>query len=171
MTLQVNVLSTALLSCLLFPQLAKSARTHPGSIPHLVIVGSDAHLQAIFPERNQDKIFESLNSEASFKGHEFDRYCVSKLFDAYIAIELANLSPIIDDHHSVVINYAPPGFCKSGFLTKAGEAPLPLKIVERFLARSPELGALCYVDAACRGDASHAKYLNHQNEYQYVVPP
>ncbi|KAH8819287.1 putative short-chain dehydrogenase [Xylogone sp. PMI_703] len=165
-TLQVNVLSTALLGCLLLPQLINSARAHGGNTPHLTIVGSDAHLQAKFPDRNKEKILESLNTEASFKGYEFNRYCVSKLFDAYIAIELANLSPTIDGRHLVIVNYATPGFCKSGFLTKSGDVPLPLKIAEKILARTPERGALCYVDAACKGEESHGKYLNHQTDYK-----
>lgn len=43
-TLQVNVLSTAVLSCLLLPKLLRSGKAHPRSTPHLSIVSSDAHL-------------------------------------------------------------------------------------------------------------------------------
>jgi NAD(P)-dependent dehydrogenase (short-subunit alcohol dehydrogenase family) len=89
---QVNVLSTAALSYQLLPQLVKSTKANPGSTPHLTIVGGDSHLQAVFPDRKKSNILGSLNTEASYKGKEFDRYCVSKLFDAYIAVELANLT-------------------------------------------------------------------------------
>jgi hypothetical protein len=43
--------------------------------------------------RKEDSILTTLNMEKSFKSREFDRYCVSKLFDLYIAIELAGLVP------------------------------------------------------------------------------
>ena len=118
--LQVNVLSTALLSCLLLSQLVETAKTQTQEInnglggigtPHLVIVGSDAHYQAEFPERNENNILESLNIERSFNGHEFDRYCVSKLFDLYIAIELAARVPRVKGSPMVVVNCVTPGFC------------------------------------------------------------
>lgn len=163
--LQVNVLSTALLSCLLLPQMVKSAKAYPGSVHHLSIVSSDAHLQSKFAERNQPNILESLNTKASFDAAPFDRYCVSKLFDAYIAIELANLVPEIDRKPIVIVNYVTPGFCKSGLLKKVGEPPLVLRILEWLLARTPEYGALCYIDAACKGVESQGKYLNHQRAY------
>jgi NAD(P)-dependent dehydrogenase (short-subunit alcohol dehydrogenase family) len=166
--LQVNVLSTALLSCLLLPQLVKSAKAYPETQPHLVVVSSDTHIQAKLAERNQSNILESLNTEASFKAAPFDRYCVSKLFDAYIAIELADLIPQIDGKPVVTVNYVTPGFCKSEFLKKVGEPPLVLRILEKLLARTPEYGALCYVDAAHKGVESHGKYLNHQKVYPYV---
>lgn len=167
-TLQVNVLSTALLSILLLPQMVKSANASPGSLHHLTIVSSDAYLQAVFPERNEPKILENLNTEASLNRAPFDRYAVSKLLDAYIAIELSNRVPQLGNRPAVIVNYVTPGFCKSELLSKAGEPPLVLKILERLLARTAEYGALCYVDAACRGVESHGKYLNHQTLYPYV---
>lgn len=170
-TVQVNVLSTALLSCLLLPQLVKSAKANPGSTPHLTIVSSDSHLQAVFPDRMESNILDSLNTETSFKGKEFDRYCVSKLFNAYIAIELANLTPEIDGNPVVIVNYATPGFCKSGLLRSSGQVPLVLRILEKLLARTTEKGSLCYVDAARKGKESHGKYLNHQTVYRYVDGP
>jgi hypothetical protein len=169
-TLQINVLSTALLSSFLLPQLAKSAKAYPGSLHHLTIlvVSSDAHLQAKFPERHEPNLLEGLNTEASFSGNPFDRYAVSKLLDAYIATELANLIPEIAGRPAVIVNYATPGFCKSELLAKTGEPPLVLRIAEWLLARTPEYGALCYVDAACKGVESQGKYLNHQIVYPYV---
>ena len=139
-TLQVNVLCTALLSCLLMPLLVRSRKVNPGSTPHLSIVSSDAHLQAIFPEQKDDKILESLNTEASLKKDVFDRYAVSKLIDGYIAIELANLAPKIGEKPVVIVNYVTPGFCKSGLLKQTGEPPLVLRIVEVLLARDVRAG-------------------------------
>jgi NAD(P)-dependent dehydrogenase (short-subunit alcohol dehydrogenase family) len=167
--LQVNVLSTALLSCLLLPLLVESAKSGAsGGVPHLVIVGSDAHYQALLPERKEDNILEALNTEISFKGHEFDRYCVSKLFDSYIAIELAKLVPMEKGSPVVVVNSVTPGFCSSGLLAQSGQPPLVLRIFQWLLARSPDKGALCYVDAAIKGEESHGKYLNHQVVYRYI---
>ena len=52
-SLQVNLLSTVLLSCLLFSHLANISQAHRGNpAPHLVIVNSNAHLQVLSPERN-----------------------------------------------------------------------------------------------------------------------
>lgn len=167
--LQVNVLSTALLSCLLLPLLLNSAKSEPsGGVPHLVIVGSDSHFQVLFPERKEDNILAALNTETSFKGHEFDRYCVSKLFDSYIAIELANLVPREKGSPVVVVNCVTPGFCASGLLAQASQPPLALRIFQWLLARTPEQGALCYIDAAVKGEESHGKYLNHQVVYKYA---
>ncbi|KAE9364164.1 NAD(P)-binding protein [Stipitochalara longipes BDJ] len=171
--LQVNVLSTALLSYLLLFQLignAKDLETSDGSsgsesvsTPRLVIVGSDAHYQAGFPERNKNDILAALNTERSFKDHEFDRYCVSKLFDLYIAIELAALVSRMKGSPIVIVSCVTPGFCASGLLAQSGDPPLILRIFQWLVARTPEKGALCYVDAAVKGDESHGKYLNHQN--------
>jgi len=36
------------------------------------------------------------------------------------------------------------------------------------VARTPEKGALCYVDAASKGEESHGQYLNHQKVWKYV---
>lgn len=166
--LQVNVLSTAMLSCLLLSQFIESANSEASvgerarNVPHLVIVGSDSHYQAQFPERKEDNILASLNTESSFKGHEFDRYCVSKLFDLYITSQLANLVPRVKGSPTVVVNCVTPGFCASGLLAQSGEPPLVLRIFQWLVARTPEKGALCYVDAAVKGEESHGKYLNHQ---------
>ena len=115
--LQVNVLSIAPLSCLLLPQMVKSAKTYRDSVHHLAVLSSDAHLQAKFPERNDPKLLESLSTTARFNGNPFNRYAVSKLFDVYIAIELAHLTPEIHSKPTVIVNYAIPGFCKSELLS------------------------------------------------------
>jgi hypothetical protein len=104
----------------------------------------------------------------------FDRYAVSKSIDAYIAIKLAKLTPGVDGKLAVIVNYVTPGFCKSGLLKRSGDSPLVLKILEALLARTSEKGALFYADAACKGQESHGKYLNHQVDYRHaegVAPP
>lgn len=64
--LQVNVLFTALLSVLLFPPPARSAKRFIQALPHLVLVGSDVHLDAKFDERNAENILEELNEEGAW---------------------------------------------------------------------------------------------------------
>ncbi|PMD40170.1 putative short-chain dehydrogenase [Hyaloscypha variabilis F] len=173
--MQVNVLSTAFLSCLLLSQLVTTSKktilkTGDGlggvGLPHFVIVGSDAHYQVEFRERNEKDILAALNTERSFKGHEFDRYCVSKLFDLYIAVELAALVPRVKGSPIVVVNCVTPGFCASGLLAQSGEPPLILRVLQWLVARTPEKGALCYVDAASKGEESHGQYLNHQKVWK-----
>ena len=90
------------------------------------------------------------------------------MFDAYIAIELANLTPEVERRPSVIVNYVRPGFCKSELLAKTGQPLLALKIAEWLLARTPAYGALCYTEAACKEGKSRGKYLNHQIAYPYV---
>jgi hypothetical protein len=71
-------------------------------------VSSDAHLQALFPERKLEKILSVMHTEASF-AEEFDRCRVSRLFDAYIVIESANLTPVVDGNPQAIANYVTLG--------------------------------------------------------------
>ncbi|KIW12904.1 hypothetical protein PV08_08091 [Exophiala spinifera] len=165
-TLQVNDLSTALLSLRLLPLLERSSATNP----HLVIVASDIHfmlnLKNNFQERHASDILQALNDRQRFErgqaANPAERYAVSKLLDIYIAIEMAALA---SKHKSkVVVNCVTPGFCKSDLLSPArGEkAPLVLRILQRALARDVVEGSLAYIDAALKGPESHGMFLENQ---------
>jgi hypothetical protein len=112
---QSILLSTALLYCLFFSHLVNTSQANPGNTPpHLVIVSSDAHLHTLSPERKLEKILTVLNTEASFVGKEFDHCSVSKLSDAYIAIKLANLTPVVGGNPQVIASYVTLVFAKTG---------------------------------------------------------
>lgn len=61
-TVTTNVVSTCLLALLMLPKMRETAR-ELGVVPRLVVVSSDLHFIAKFPERNASKIFEALNEQ------------------------------------------------------------------------------------------------------------
>jgi hypothetical protein len=94
----------------LFSHLTNTSQANPRNPPpHLVIVSSDTHLQALFPERKLEKILSVMHTEASSAEKEFDRCRVSRLFDAYIVIKSANLTPVVDGNPQAIVNYVTLG--------------------------------------------------------------
>lgn len=163
--IQVNGLSTALLSLELLPILLSSASSSP-SKPHLVIVSSDMHQQALLPQRSAPNILEALNDKEQWEKllakSPVERYAVSKLFNQWTSIEVAKSVPL--DHtgrEKVIVTSATPGFCKSELLSREEGAPFLLKAVQAICARTPANGAKAIVDAAVRQDG-HGKWLENQ---------
>lgn len=116
-TMQTNVISTALLACLLHPKLADTARTHFVTT-HLSIVGSELYEFAAFKERHQassspsagkeKSLFAALDDEATFTKYTSDRYPVTKLLTQIFARELADMAPA--SRTGVVMNVVAPGY-------------------------------------------------------------
>jgi NAD(P)-dependent dehydrogenase (short-subunit alcohol dehydrogenase family) len=161
-TLQVNVLSTSLLSLRLLPLLIKSGST----TPHLVIVASDVHVGAKFAERNDPNILQSLNDKTEWQksqqlGGVIERYAVTKLFNIYMTVEMAEMVSKRQTPPAVIVNCVTPGFCKSELLTRE-KAPFLLKAVQWLVARDVAEGGKALVDAAVRGPESHGKWLENQ---------
>jgi hypothetical protein len=99
------------------------------------------------PERKLEKISSALNTEASFVGKEFDHCSVSKLSDSYIAIELVNLTLVVDGNPRVIAIYVTPVFMKTGTGIEE-QFPLALRVLQYFLAKTLEKSSLCYANAA-----------------------
>ncbi|KAL2867462.1 putative short-chain dehydrogenase [Aspergillus lucknowensis] len=165
--IQVNVLSTALLSLELLPLLVHTRDKHPDSRPHLSLVTSDSHESVKFPEHAAAGVFAALNNQeqwaASQKlGGPVERYSVTKLMDILIAEEMARIVPR-DDSGSplVVVNSVAPGFCKSDLLTRE-KAPWILKVIQALVARSVEEGSKTLLHAATQGVESHGKWLENE---------
>lgn len=163
--IQVNGLSTALLSLELLPILLSSASSAP-SRPHLVIVSSDMHQQALLPQRSAPNILEALNDKEQWqKMHAkspVERYAVSKIFNQWTSIEVAKLVPLDRaGREKVIVTSATPGFCKSELLSREEGAPFLLKVVQAVCARTPADGAKAIIDAAVRQDG-HGKWLENQ---------
>lgn len=76
-SLQVNHLSTALLSLLLLPILLKTAEEY-GHPTRLIVTSSEVHMWTLFKEQKAEKILDRLNDKQFF-GDTMDRYSVSKL--------------------------------------------------------------------------------------------
>ncbi|KAI0126810.1 hypothetical protein BJ170DRAFT_734047 [Xylariales sp. AK1849] len=165
--IQVNVLSTALLSLQLLPLLLQTRTRHPSSRPHLTILTSDIMKSIKFPERHDGNILRVLNEQdqwAKFQkaGGATERYGVTKLMDFFITIELARLIPRDDSGDPlVVVNAVAPGFCKSSLLTRE-KAPLILKVVQAVIARTVEEGSKTLLHAVAQGVETHGKWLEKQ---------
>ncbi|TVY16007.1 Short chain dehydrogenase sol3 [Lachnellula arida] len=153
--IQVNVLSTVLLSLLLLPTLVWTGKSSlPGATkPHLTIVSSDVHADASLPERKGPNVLAAMNDEARWAGESGG---------AYGALEVARCVPVLGGGEpAVVVDVVAPGFCKSELLSRE-QAPLVLVAVQSLTGRTVAEGAKTVVDAASRGVDAHGKYLDHQ---------
>lgn len=174
--IQVNVLSTVLLSLLLLPTLVRTGKSSfPGATkPHLTIVGSDVHADASLPERKEPSVLAAMNDEArwevSNRANPAERYSASKLLGMYGAFEVAKCVPVLGGGEpAVVVDVVAPGFCKSELLSRE-QAPFVLVAVQSLTGRTVAEGAKTVVDAASRGVDAHGKYLDHQKFARYVLP-
>ncbi|KAF2462744.1 NAD(P)-binding protein [Lindgomyces ingoldianus] len=160
--LQVNVLSPALLSLLLLPNLrqATSPSAPDASKPHLSFVSSGLHAMAQFPEHKlpAGQVLEALNDQSKYNGQ--DRYAATKLIGLVWAKELAKR--ISSDQ--VIVNAVNPGFCKTNLMGDAsGMMKYMTKCFSICLGRSAQDGARCVVDAAiAKGPESHGRYLSEK---------
>jgi NAD(P)-dependent dehydrogenase (short-subunit alcohol dehydrogenase family) len=153
-TMQVNYLSTMLLSILLLPLLKiKSPAGTPG---RLTIVTSMLSLTAKFAQKSEIPLLKAFDDEKTFDG--VDIYPTSKYLGQLFLWKLTDLVSAND----VVINYVEPGFVKGTSLQR--EAPAPIKFLLYLLkvttGRSMKLGATTYLDAAItKGKESHGCLL------------
>ncbi|CAG8910198.1 unnamed protein product [Penicillium egyptiacum] len=165
--IQVNVLSTALLSLELLPLLLRTKERDPSAQPHLVLLTSDIHKSIKFHERNETSILSILNSEEQWKksqaaGGATERYGVTKLMDIFIAIEIARLVPRDEcGNPLVIVNAVTPGFCKSDLLTRE-KAPWMLKLIQALVARTVEEGSKTLLHAVNQDVETHGKWLENQ---------
>ena len=160
--LQVNYLSTALLSILLLPVLRnKRPKSSPG---RLTLVGSALGVTAKFPERNSVPLLPALDKEWSGLAAGSERYAMSKTL---LFMHVLKLSELVSADE-VVVNVVEPGFSGSTSFNK--DLNLPLKVLIRsmhcLLGRSAEQGAWTYVDAAAvKGKETHGSFINNWEIY------
>ncbi|KEY83295.1 dehydrogenase short chain [Aspergillus fumigatus] len=165
--IQVNVLSTALLSLELLPLLLRTKERDSSSQPHLTIVTSDIHKSIKFPERNEQNILSALNDEKQWResqavGGATERYGVTKLMNLFITFEIAQLVPRDKSGNPlVIVNAVAPGFCKSDLLSRE-KVPLILKLIQALIARTAEEGSKTLLHAASQGAETHGKWLDNQ---------
>ena len=162
MSLQVNVLSTALLAILLLPTLRKTART-TSSLPHLEITGSVAFMD-LKPELLKsdpgEPLLDRLNQEASF--NMVTQYAISKLLVMYIEQGLAEKVRSPDGKLEVAVVVSCPGLCKSDLGRKfPWFIKLPTYLFQTIFARTSEAGSRTLVSGACVGSEGHGKFWNH----------
>lgn len=155
LTMQVNYLSTALLAMLLIPVLKAKKVTGASRPPVLSIVGSDL----VYSAKPQTKgpILPQFDNPKSFG--QFPVYSNAKMLLMFFVAKLAELVKPSD----VLINLINPGMTKGTSLGHDNNviARKIFGVVQYFLARSLEVGASIYLDAALtRGAESHGSFVS-----------
>lgn len=152
---QVNYLSTALLTILLLPVL-KSKKATGRSPGRIVIVSSETAEWCKFNEQDSVPLLPAFDDP---KGYEMqERYYTSKLLEELFLTQLVKYVP----PSVAVVNAVNPGFCYGSGLHReaGGVVGVIFGLFKRFIGRAPAIGARTLVDAAVvQGDDTHGKYL------------
>ncbi|KAL4068780.1 hypothetical protein V8B97DRAFT_814267 [Scleroderma yunnanense] len=166
LTLQVNYISTVLLSILLLPYLAESST--PDSPSRLVFVSSLAHYfggRLLKDAGTWDRILETVSDEKF--ANEEGRYSVSKLFGVMFLRELEARLP---KPSPVVVCSVDPGLCRTDMFWNSQARFMSL------FSRSAEQGSRTLLHGAIGGDADviNGRYLatcSVSRESEYVFTP
>ncbi|CAK7205416.1 hypothetical protein SEUCBS139899_008187 [Sporothrix eucalyptigena] len=163
LTVQVNYLSTMLLAILLLPALKnKSPAGKPG---RLTISTAMLSATAKFPNKNAVPLLPSFNDESIWDMS--DIYSTSKLLGQMFLWKLTD----IVSADNVVINMVEPGFIKGTDLhrERPGAVQFMLGLMKSVSARSVQLGATAYIDAAVvKGREAHGCILGNWEIEPYV---
>ncbi|RYP68437.1 hypothetical protein DL771_006701 [Monosporascus sp. 5C6A] len=154
-TIQVNVLSTALLNILLLPVLkAKNSPDQPGRV---AMVSSDGASWAKFKEKNSTPLLAALDKRETFS--PLDRYPISKLLNQLFVTELTRLVP----SSVAVITLPSPGLCYGTGLGRLPGGSIidgVVSVLKRIVGRSPSIGARSVIDGVLRhGPEAHGQYV------------
>lgn len=154
LTVQVNYLSTCLLTILLLPILAKQDNN-----THLTVVGSDTAEMTPFNEQKKANILSALNSPKKFSG--FEKYSTTKLVLLLFIRELVEHYKF-PANNKVILNVVNPGLCAGSELQRDAPGMLGTIVggMKAALGRTAEVGARTYVDAAVvKGPESHGMFV------------
>lgn len=163
---QVNYLSTMLLTVLLLPVLKdKRGSNDPG---RLVVVTSDTAAWAKFEERTQvmtagnegsaPHLIAAFKKPMSPSWDMAERYSTSKLLGLLFLSELVQRVP----SSLVTVSFANPGFCKGSNLARQASGILKFVFIlqTHLLGRTCSVGARSFVHAASvLGQAAHGQYI------------
>ncbi|KAJ7232455.1 hypothetical protein B0H12DRAFT_1145417 [Mycena haematopus] len=155
-TLQVNYLSTMLLTVLLLPIL-KAKRPRVGTPSHLTIVSAALTLAAKNQYKDCNPMFAGFDNPKLFDREE--TYNASKLLAHMFLWHLVDYVSADD----VIVNLSDPAWCKGTDLTRDVEGAamkLAVKAFGALTGRTPRVGASCFVDAVVnKGKESHGCFL------------
>ena len=164
-TIQVNYLSTILLSLLLLPRL-RETKTETGNTPHLDFVSSSSHKGVSPTDMHKSKesgnILEYWNEEQKFA--PFKQYGRSKLMLEYAKAAMSDLPSVRapSGELSVIINSCCPGLCKSDIPRNLTQDSVMWTIIawllNTLLARTTEEGSRTLVSSTTIGAESHGKF-------------
>jgi NAD(P)-dependent dehydrogenase (short-subunit alcohol dehydrogenase family) len=166
-TLQVNVLSTALLALLLLPKL-RSSKTTDGP-PHLAIVSSGTHTRVgEEPFKTDGNLLEWLSRPDSYSGQK--QYSVSKLLVEWMTKEMAAMVTAPSGDVPVIINSLCPGLCRSelGRSWNSWTEWMAIKIFFGLFSRSSEQGSRTLVTGTTQGVEVHGKWWKDDGYPEYV---
>lgn len=153
---QVNYLSTSLLTILLLPILKAKNGSSGRSTGRIVIVSSETADWCKFKEQDSVPLLPAFNDPKLFEMQE--RYYTSKLLQELFLKQLVKYVPA----SVAVVNAVNPGFCYGSGLHReaGGVVGVIFGGFKRFIGRAPAIGARTLVDAAVvQGDDTHGQYL------------
>lgn len=157
-TMQVNYLSTALLTILLLPILRSSNKNNnPSRPPVLSLVGSDLMYTSECVPKTKASVLPQYDTKEKFDF--FASYAGSKLLLVFFVSRLAELV----DPADVLINVPNPGLTRYSGLDRYGSVGVRMymKLLRLILGRSLEAGASVYLDAVLsRGAESHGSFIS-----------
>jgi len=157
-TIQVNYLSTMLLTVLLLPLMKKKAAA-AGAPGRISIVNSRTSGTCKFPNRDKVPLLPSFDDEAITPYDAQDRYGSSKLLGQMFVYKLMGYVSADD----VVVNMAEPGLCKGTQLFRdlGPAAKMVFRAGMAVVARTVEQGVYGYLDAALvQGKESHGSFVD-----------
>ncbi|KAL2208253.1 putative short-chain dehydrogenase/reductase family protein [Sarocladium strictum] len=153
---QVNYISTVLLSVLLLPILKE--RSPSGTPGRLTIVSSGIVLLHKFPNSDRMPFLKSFNDVATAPAPGLPNYAASKAMGHMFAAKIVEYVSSDD----VIINLADPGMTRgTEFLREFPRAALILMApLLRVITRSVRDGASTYLDATLvKGPESHGRFV------------
>ncbi|OTA97585.1 hypothetical protein M434DRAFT_26614 [Hypoxylon sp. CO27-5] len=153
--IQVNYISTALLTILLLPII--KAKNHPENPGRILLVSSESAAWANFKERDERPLLSAFDKPQNFD--LIDRYYVSKLLIQFFVSQLTARIPLT----VAVIATCNPGLCYGSNLHRETWGTLPGSIfggIKRVVGRSLSIGARTLTDGAVQhGQEIHGQYL------------
>ncbi|KAF6233983.1 hypothetical protein HO173_007813 [Letharia columbiana] len=153
-TIQINYLSTVLLTILLLPSL--KSKSPPGTAGRLTIVNAALALAAKFPNRNEVPLLPSFDDPKYFD--PIDRYNSSKVLAHMFLWKLVDYVSAND----VIVNLPDPGFVKGTDLTRdaRGGQKVAAALFGAITGRTKKDGASTYLDALVnKGSESHGCFI------------
>ncbi|KAJ5698796.1 hypothetical protein N7462_000801 [Penicillium macrosclerotiorum] len=166
-SIQINWLSTALITLQLLPLLDRQAEQHlDRSRPVISIVGSETAAWATFKEAQvasteKRSLLDVLDDKKHFDMG--DRYYTSKLLYQLFFLELWKRRSPAKRSQGSILNLVNPGFCYGSELHRTAEGAFAKVLggMKRVIGRSTSMGARTMVHSSVlAGDASNGRYLS-----------
>ncbi|KAJ5382396.1 Short-chain dehydrogenase/reductase SDR [Penicillium concentricum] len=166
-TIQINWLSTALLTLLLLPELDRQAANNLNRArPVISIVGSETAAWAKFAEaqvstKQEISLIDVLDDKSHFDMG--DRYYASKLLYQLFFLELFRNRSSAKRSTGAILNLVNPGFCYGSELHRTAEGAFATVLggMKRVIGRSISMGARTLVHSSVlAGEPSNGKYLS-----------